>query len=82
MNAQAHYEVAIELRNRIIASQSNETPVQAWAGVCRQCAIASSKKRAEINDITYTRAELSFFNNVDRIWTPAKAQVQTLARGA
>ncbi len=80
MNAHGHYELALQLRNRIIAGQSNETPVQAWAGVVRNCAIAASKFRAEVNQMTYTRAELAFLNNIDRIWQPAKAQVQTLTR--
>lgn len=80
--AHSHYTAALELRSRILAGQSNERPVQAWAAVCRQCAIASRKFRDEINDITYTRADLSFLNNLDRVWWYAKAQVETLAREA
>lgn len=78
--AHDHYKRAIELKNRIIAGQSNETPVQAWAGVCRACAKASNAKWNELGDRVHGPSQHSFFNNLDRVWWAAKAQVETLAR--
>lgn len=83
MNAHQHYQQAIQLRNRIISGQSNERPVQAWAAVCRECAKASDAMRRELADRSfYSRLDLSFFNNLDRVWWYAKAQVETLAKEA
>ena len=80
--AHEHYRKAVELRNRIVAGQSNERPVQAWAAVCRQCAKANDAMRRELGGKVHTRLDHSFFNNLDRIWWAAKAQVETLARAA
>lgn len=75
-----HYKAAIALRDRIISGQSNELPVQAWAHVCRACAKANDAKRRELDGRVHGRADHSFFNNLDRVWWAAKAQVETLAR--
>jgi hypothetical protein len=80
--AHDHYKAAIALRDRIISRQVNETPVQAWAAVCRECAKANDAKRRELGDKVHGRADHSFFNNLDRVWWAAKAQVETLARKA
>jgi len=82
MNSDEHYKAAISLRNRVLDGKTNETPVMAWAAVCRECAKANDAKRREINSLVYTRSELAFFNNLDRVWWYAKAQVETLARRA
>ena len=81
--ARTHYLRAIELRDRIASGQSNEPTVMAWAAVCRECAKANNAKRQELDGrAAYTRLELGFFNNLNRVWWPAKAQVETLARMA
>lgn len=75
--AHDHYLNAIRLRDRIVSDQSNEPPVMAWAAVCRECAKANSAKRRELDGLSaYTRLELSFFSNLDRVWWFAKAQVE------
>lgn len=70
---------------RVAAGQHNETKIQAWAGVCRAFAIANNAYRKECDARAcgrgYTRFELSQFNNIDRLWWVAKAQVETLGRG-
>lgn len=76
-----HYNEAVALRNRIIAGQSNERPVMAWAAVCRSCAKANDAFRHEETGV-HGRRHQSFLNNLDAIWWVAKAQVETLARRA
>jgi hypothetical protein len=77
-----HYNEARRLQGLAI-SGSNQTPVQAWAAVCRQCAIANDKFRNALKDhLSYTRLELNFLNNLERIWGPARAQVEHNARKA
>lgn len=81
--AYQHYQQAVQLRDRVVSGQSNQRPVQAWAAVCRECAKASDAMHRELTGRSfYGRADLSFFNNLDRIWWSAKAQVETLARRA
>jgi len=75
------YNEAIALRNNIVAGKTNETPIMAWAAVCRACAKANNAKRNEMGRNVATRLDLSFFNNLDRVWWVAKAQVETLGRG-
>lgn len=76
------YNEAITLRNRIVAGQSNERPVQAWAAVCRACANASNAYHREFDGRIHGRLENNAFNNLDRVWWHAKAQVETLGRVA
>jgi hypothetical protein len=80
------YKEAIVLRNRILDGKSNETPVMAWAAVCRACAKANDAYRREFDAKSfgygYTRFEISMLNNLDRVWWIAKAQVETLGRKA
>lgn len=75
-----HYNAAIILRGRILSGQSNEKPVQAWAAVARQCAIAEDKFRAENEGRIHGRSHQSFLNNLDKVAWFASAQVETLAR--
>ena len=87
MTSQDFFNRATALQARIIRGESNETPVMAWAAVCRACANASNAKRNEIAAIagpvpSYTRAELNWFNNLERVWWVARAQVETLAEKA
>jgi len=85
MTAEGFYQQAVTLQGRIIRGESNERPVQAWAAVCRACANASNAKRTELLAFAkygYTRSELSWFNNLERIWWVARAQVETLAARA
>ena len=79
MTSQDHINQARALRDRIISGQSNEAPIQAWAAVSRACANASNAYRKEQNGI-HGRAQQSWLNNLDAIWWPARAQVETLAR--
>lgn len=74
------YNEARTLRDRIVRRQTNETPVQAWAAVCRACANANDAFRRE-NQGVHGRRHQAFLNNLDAIWWVAKAQVETLARG-
>lgn len=75
------YAEAIALRSRAIAGQTNETPILAWAAVCRACAKANNAKRNELAKFDYyTRLELNFFNNLNRIWFDARAQVESRRR--
>jgi hypothetical protein len=78
--AHDHYKAAIALRDRIISRQVNDTPVQAWAAVCRECAKANDKFGRENEGRVHGRSQQSFLNNLDRVWWAAKAQVETLAR--
>jgi hypothetical protein len=72
------YQEANALYHRVASGHTNETPIMAWAGVCRACAKASNATRNELQGYDYyTRLELNFFNNLDRIWSVAKAQVET-----
>ncbi len=80
-NSETFYRNAIALRNRIVAGQSNERPVQAWASVCRECAKANDAFRREEPGV-HGRRHQAFLNNLDAIWWVAKAQVETLARAA
>ena len=82
MTADHHYRQALVLRDRILRGQHNERPVQAWAAVCRECAKASDAFRREMDGRTRGRAAHAWLNNLDAVWWPAKAQVETLARGA
>jgi hypothetical protein len=78
-----HLAAAIALRDRIVAKQTNETPVQAWAGVCRQCAIASDAMHRELaGKAHHSFSDNRFFARLDRIWWNAKAQVEALAKAA
>lgn len=82
MTAQDHFEEAQRLQARIIRGESNERLVQSWAAVCRACARANDAKRNELQAVAqygYTRLELNWFNNLERVWWTARAQVQTLA---
>jgi hypothetical protein len=81
--AEYHLNAAIDLRGRILARQSNETPVQAWAGVCRQCAFADAAKRMELaSKPCHSFSDNRWFARLDRIWWTAKAQVETLGKAA
>lgn len=81
--ADSFYFNAIALRDRIMAGQTNETLVQAWASVCRECAKANDARRRELADkAAYGYAENQWFVRLDRVWWHAKAQVETLARRA
>lgn len=79
-------EEARNLYYRVAAGQTNETKIMAWAGVCRAFAKASNAYRADCDARAcgrgYTRFELNQFNNIDRLWWVAKAQVETLGRRA
>lgn len=77
-----HFKAAVALRNRIVSGQTNETPVQAWAAVARQCAIANDKFWAEQGSRIHGRAQQAFLSNLDKISWAARAQVETLGRGA
>lgn len=77
-----HYKAAIALRDRVLGGKSNQTPVQAWASVCRECAKAESKFFAENEGRVHGASQRSFLNNLDRVWWAAKAQVETLSRAA
>jgi hypothetical protein len=80
MSAQELYEEASRLHWQIVRGESNERPITAWAAVCRTCARASNAKRNELADVAkygYTRLELNWFNNLERIWWTARAQVET-----
>lgn len=77
-----HYNAAIALRDRIVRGQSNERPVQAWAAVARECAIALNKFLAENAGRVHGRSHHSFLDNLDRVSWFARAQVETLARKA
>jgi hypothetical protein len=76
-----HYKAAVALRDRILDRKVNETPVQAWAAVARECAKAEFKFRRENEGRVHGRSHHSFLMNVDRIGWAARAQVETLARG-
>ncbi|WP_234053639.1 MULTISPECIES: hypothetical protein [unclassified Xanthobacter] len=78
--ADEFYKNAIALRGRIVAGRSNERPVQAWAAVARECAKASDAMRRELGNRVHGRAQQAWFNNLDKLWWAAKAQVETLAR--
>ncbi len=69
-----HYENAMALRSRILSGQTNETPVMAWAAVCRECANADRALRASLDGQPCGRLELNFLNNLGAIWWFAKAQ--------
>lgn len=75
-----HFGTAVALRNRIIAKQTNETPIQAWAAVCRECANANNAKRRELAGKPFhSFSDNRFFTRLDRIWDVAKAQVEALS---
>lgn len=76
MNAAfTHYNEARRLQGLALCG-SNQTPVQAWAAVYRQCANANFRFRESLKDqLSYTRSELCFLNNLERIWGTARAQV-------
>ena len=80
------YKEAIALRNAILDGKSTETPVKAWAAVCRACAKANDAYRAEFDAKSfgrgYGRFELCQLENLDAVWWIAKAQVETLGRRA
>ncbi len=76
-----YYNEAIALRDRIISGQSNERPIMAWAAVCRACANANNAYRREFGGF-HGRLEIGKLNNLDRVWWPARAQVETLGRMA
>jgi len=76
-----HFRKAIQLRDRILAGQSNERPVQAWASVARECAKASDAFLREESGV-HGRRHHVFLTNLDRVWWAAKAQVETLAEEA
>jgi hypothetical protein len=80
--AQDHFNTARTLRDRIISGKSNELPVQAWAAVARECAIANNKMWAELGNRVHGRAQHVWFSNLDRLWWAAKAQVETFGRAA
>lgn len=80
--AHDHYAAAIALKNRIVAGQSNERPVQAWASVARECAIANNKFWAEQGARVHGHSQQAFLSNLDKVWWTAKAQVETLGRAA
>lgn len=77
------YFNAIALRDRIIAGRTNETLVQAWAAVCRECAKADHARRRELaHKAAYSYSDNQWFVRLDRVWDYAKAQVETLAKKA
>ena len=82
MDAYDHYTAAVALKGRIVAGESNQRPVKAWAAVARQCAIASDKFWAEQGKRVHGRSQQAFLSNLDKIWWAARAQVETLARAA
>jgi hypothetical protein len=63
--ADAHYRNAIQLRSRIVSGASNERPVQAWAAVCRACAMANDAFWREMGDRVHGRAAQAFLTNLD-----------------
>ena len=79
--AHEHYQEAIRLRDRAIAGQTNQTPIQAWASVCRECAIADWKRRAELK-ADHNNSDNRFFRNLQQVWWFAKAQVETMQKQA
>ena len=83
MASDNHLSAAIALRSRIVAKQTNETPIQAWAAVCRECANANNAKHRELAGKPYhSFSDNRFFTRLDRVWEVAKAQVETLAKTA
>ena len=82
LKAFTHYNNAVALRARILAGPSNQTPVMAWATVCRECAAADFAFRTELKGQPCGRSELSFLNNLDAIWWWAKAQREHYAKVA
>lgn len=77
--AHEHYKAAIELRNRIIAGQTNEIPAQAWAAVCRECAKANDKFWTEQGNRIHGRSQQSFLTTLDKVWWNARAVLETIA---
>lgn len=74
-DAFTHYNEARRLQG-LAVSGSNEAPVKAWAAVCRQCAIANDRFRSALKDqLSYTRLEMNFLNNLEQVWGTARAQV-------
>lgn len=78
--ASDHLNEARQLRNRIVAGRTNLTPVQAWAQVCRQCAIANSKRWEELAGRVHGHADNTWFANLDRIWWDARARQRVAVR--
>lgn len=79
MLSDTRYNEAVALYNRIIAGQNNEPAIAAWAGVARKCAQAKFAFRNENADyMSYSRWQLSWLNNVDRIEFVARAQLNSL----
>lgn len=78
--AHDHYKAALALRNRILDGAVNETPVQAWAAVARECAKAEDAFRRENEGRVHGRSQQAFLTNLDRVAWYARAQVETIAR--
>jgi hypothetical protein len=75
------YRNAIAMRDRILSGMSNETPVQAWAAVCRECAKANDGRRLELlHKAAHSHADNQFFARLDRVWDYARGQVEYHAR--
>jgi hypothetical protein len=77
-----HYSAAVALRDRILDGKTNQTLVQAWASVVRECAKAESAYYAATEGHVHGRSDQSFLTNLDRVAWAARAQVETLARRA
>ena len=78
--ASDHMNKARRLRDTINAGKTNLAAPQAWAQVCRQCAIANSKRWDEIGGRVHTRLDNSWFANLDRIWWDARARQESAVR--
>ncbi len=81
MDSFTYMNRARDMADRIIAGTTNQTPVQAWAAVARECAKAESAYRAE-NPGVHGRRHQAFFANLDKLRWAAQAQVETLGRAA
>jgi hypothetical protein len=81
MNSYTRMNKARDMAARIIAGTTNQTPVQAWAAVARECAKAESAFYAE-NPGVHGRRHQAFLANLDKLQWAANAQVETLGRAA
>lgn len=78
-----HLSAAAGLRDRILSGSTNETPVRAWAAVCRECAFANEKARAALADnAAPVHPSKAFLNSLQQLWWFAKAQHEALVRRA
>ena len=81
MTSYTYMAKARDMADRIIAGTANQSPVQAWAAVARECAKAEDAYRAE-NPGVHGRRHQAFLANLDKLQWAAMAQVETLGRAA